>query len=65
MKVSLNLILEIEDMRLILRNLGTRIYEDILKEESDSLPEGFEIQPLRKAIGSKIPQIVKEIIKEK
>jgi len=52
----------IEDMRLILSNLGNRIYEDILKEESDSLPEGYEIQVLRKAIGSKIPQIVKEII---
>ena len=52
----------IEDMRLILSNLGHRIYEDILKEESDSLPEGYEVQALRKAIGSKIPQIVKEII---
>jgi len=55
----------IEDMRLILSNLGTRIYEDILKEESDSLPEGYEIQALRKAIGSKIPQIVKDIIGNK
>jgi len=55
----------IEDMRLILSNLGTRIYEDIIKEESDLLPEGYEIQPLRKAIGSKIPQIVKEIISNK
>jgi len=55
----------IEDMRLILSNLGTRIYEDIIKEESDSLPEGYEIQSLRKAIGSKIPQIVKEIISNK
>ena len=52
----------IEDMRLILQNLGNRIYEDILKEESDSLPENYEVQALRKAIGSKIPQIVKEII---
>jgi len=55
----------IEDMRLILSNLGTRIYEDILKEENDSLPEGYEVQALRKAIGSKIPQIVKEIIGNK
>jgi len=52
----------IEDMRVILSNLGNRIYEDILKEESDSLPEGYEVQALRKAIGSKIPKIVKEII---
>lgn len=55
----------IEDMRLILSNLGNRIYEDILKEESDSLPENYDIQSLRKAIGSKIPQIVKEIINNK
>lgn len=54
----------IEDMRIILKNIGTRIYEDIIKEESDSLPEGYEIQPLRKAIGSKIPQIVKEILND-
>lgn len=55
----------IEDMRLILNNLGNRIYEDIRKEESDSLPEGYEVQVLRKAIGSKIPLIVKEIISNK
>ena len=52
----------IEDMGLILKNLGNRIYEDILKEESDSLPDGYDIQPLRKAIGSRIPKIVKEIL---
>jgi hypothetical protein len=55
----------IEDMRIILKNLGNRIYEDIIKEESDSLPENYEIQALRKAIGSKIPYIVKEIITNK
>lgn len=55
----------IEDMRLILSNLGNIIYEDILKEESDSLPENYEVQALRKAIGSKIPQIVKNIISNK
>ena len=55
----------IEDMRLILNNLGSRVYEDILKEESDSLPENYEVQLVRKAIGSKLPLVVKEIIKEK
>lgn len=29
----------IEDMGVILKNLGSRLYDDILKEESDSLPE--------------------------
>lgn len=54
----------IEDMGLILKNLGSRVYEDILKEEKDSLPENYEEKLIRKAIGSKIPLIVKEIIKE-
>lgn len=52
----------IEDMGVILKNLGNRIYEDILKEESDSLPENYDMQTLRKAIGSKLPKIVKDII---
>lgn len=52
----------IEDMSVILKNLGGRIYEDILKEESDSLPENYDVQILRKAIGSKVPQMVKNII---
>lgn len=55
----------IEDMGNILKNLGGKIYEDIMKEESDSLPENYEIQLLRKAIGSKLPQIVKDIINNK
>lgn len=54
----------IEDMGLILKNLGGRIYEDIIKEESDSLPENYEVQILRKAIGGLLPKIVKEILNE-
>lgn len=52
----------IEEMGIILRNLGTRIYEDIIKEESEYLPPNYEIQLLRKAIDRKLPKIVKEII---
>lgn len=52
----------IEDMGLILKNLGSRIYEDVMKEESDSLPENYEVQILRKAIGGLLPKIVKDII---
>lgn len=55
----------VEDMKIILQNLGNRIYEDIMKEESDSLPEVYEMQNLRKAIGNKIPIIVKDIISNK
>jgi hypothetical protein len=53
----------IEDMGTILKNLGGRIYDDILKEESDSLPENYEVQLLRKAIGSKLPHIVKDLLR--
>jgi hypothetical protein len=52
----------IEEMGIILRNLGGRIYEDILKEESEYVPQNYEVQLLRKAIGSKLPNIVKEIL---
>jgi hypothetical protein len=55
----------LEDMSIILKSLGLKIYEDLIKEEIDYLPENYEQKNLRKAIGSKIPQIVKEIIKEK
>lgn len=53
----------IEDMRIILRNLGSRIFEDILKEEKDSLPENYEENVIKKSIGKKLPLIVKEILK--
>jgi hypothetical protein len=52
----------IEDMGVILKNLGSRIYEDIIKEESDSLPENYDVQILRKAIGGLLPKIVKNIL---
>jgi len=55
----------IEDMGLILKNLGSRVYEDIIKEESDSLPENYEIQLIRKAIGNKLPSAIKDILKLK
>jgi hypothetical protein len=55
----------IEDMGTILKNLGSQVYEDIIKEESDSLPENYEVQLLRKAIGGRLPKIVKEIISNK
>lgn len=54
----------IEDMGLILKHLGNRAYDDIMKEEADSL-EKYEEKDIRKAIGKKLPLIVKEIIKER
>lgn len=55
----------IEDMGTILKNLGSRVYEDILKEESEMLPKDYEVQLIRKAIGGRLPKIVKDIISEK
>ncbi|AGI11765.1 RNA ligase [Bacillus phage vB_BanS-Tsamsa] len=53
---------QIEDMGIILRNMGTRIFEDIMKEESDMLPADYDENQVRKAIGRNIAQIVKKII---
>lgn len=52
---------EIENMGVILKNLNIRVYEDIMKEESDSLND-FEERDIRKSIGKKLPTIVKQII---
>lgn len=52
----------IEDMGMILKNLNTRIYDDLIKEESDYLPAEYEDKLLRKAIGGKLPKIVKQIL---
>lgn len=54
---------ELEDMGVILRELGGRVYDDLLKEESAELPADFEEKGVRKAIGKLIPGFVREIIK--
>ncbi|PHA03065.1 hypothetical protein COE51_01600 [Bacillus pseudomycoides] len=55
----------IEDMGVILKNLNQRIYEDMLKEESDMLPKDYEENQIRKAIGRSLAAIVKSIINER
>jgi RNA ligase len=52
----------IEDMGIILKNMNTRIYEDIIKEESDLLPEQHDEKQLRKAISRTVANTVKKII---
>jgi hypothetical protein len=54
----------IEDMGLILKHLGNRVYDDIMKEESDSL-NTYEEKDIRKCIGKKLPVIVKSILNER
>lgn len=52
----------LEDMGLILRNMGSLVYEDIMKEEGDFLAEGYCEKKIRQSVGKKLPTIVKEII---
>jgi hypothetical protein len=52
----------IEDMGTILKNMNTRIHEDIMKEESDLLPEQHDEKQLRKAISRTVANTVKRII---
>jgi hypothetical protein len=54
----------IEDMGIILKNISTRVYEDMIKEESEFLTQ-FEEDLIRKTVGKTIPTMVKEIINTK
>lgn len=54
----------IENMGKILKNLSMRVYDDVMKEESDSLPEGYDDKVVRKEVGKKVPQFVKEVLNE-
>lgn len=49
----------IEDMGSILKNGGSRVYDDLIKEELDSL-----LKMLRGKIGKRLPLTVKEILSE-
>ena len=53
----------IEDMGLILRSLGSSVYDDIMKEESDLFVE-YEEDKIKKICGKNLPNIVKLILKE-
>lgn len=55
----------IEDMGTILKNLNTRAYEDIIKEEADYLPKEADEKELRRAVSKRLPQQVKNIINKK
>lgn len=53
----------IEDMGTILKLLGGRVYEDIMKEESDLFAD-YEEQQIKRVCGKNLPTIVKMILKE-
>lgn len=53
----------IEDMGLILKSLGGKVYEDIMKEESDLFVD-YEEDKIKRICGKSLPTIVKAILKE-
>jgi hypothetical protein len=53
----------IEDMGTILKLLGSRVFEDIMKEESELFAE-YEEDSIKRIIGKNVPTIVKEVLKE-
>ena len=53
----------IEDMGTILRTLGSNVYEDIIKEESE-LFEQYETDEVKRGVGKNLPNMIKEILKE-
>ena len=55
----------IEDMGIILKNMNQRILEDVLKEESDMLPEEYDEKQLNKAIARVVARNVKTLINKR
>lgn len=53
----------IEDMGIILKLLGSRVYEDIMKEESDLFVE-YEEDKIKRICGKNLPTVVKQILRE-
>lgn len=56
--------LDLTQMGAILQHLGLRVFDDILKEESESLPQNYNEKAIRQAIGKCVPVFVREIIEE-
>ena len=54
---------DIEKMGVILKGLGSRVFEDIIKEESELFIDDEE-DKIKKIIGKNIPNIVKNILKQ-
>lgn len=61
---SLQADVSIQDMGLILKQLSSRIVEDILQEEGEQMAS-FDLKEIRKVIGKQLPALVKEVIDAK
>lgn len=53
---------DITDMGVILKALGSCIIDDIIAEESDSLPADYDLQSISRACGKAVPMILRGII---
>lgn len=53
----------IENMGILLKLLGGRVLEDMIKEESDILSQ-FEENKLKRYVGKILPNVLKEVLKE-
>lgn len=54
--------LQIEDMGNILKILVPAVEADILKEEAEMLPDGYDAKTLRKAVSKKVPNYIRKVI---
>lgn len=58
-------VLTLKVMGDILRNVSKRVYDDIMEEERDMLPEVFDSKLVTKGIGVVLPAIVKRVLLER
>jgi predicted transposase YbfD/YdcC len=54
--------LAIENMGVILKNTGNRVYNDMIEEEVDELSMEFDEKSIKKAIGKVLPIYVKKVL---
>jgi hypothetical protein len=54
-----------KELGLIMKNLVPRVYDDIIKEETDEMPEDFDLDKLRKGINKITPSIVKKLLAQR
>lgn len=52
----------LSDMGTILKAFGSTIVTDILEEEGELLPEIYDLQAISKAVGKRVPPILREIV---
>jgi hypothetical protein len=51
-------------MGLILKTIGNRVFEDIMKEEADLFAE-YEEDSIKRLVGKNLPNVVKAIINKR